>query len=153
MHADKLFHQMLDFEKRVEEAKAAGIDPPPITSLFKPEAKSHVEKPEGKSGPLEIAGDETIPAGFKPSKDLEKLTPHERELEIQVHKANMAQHDVYVEKAAPFMKSQEDARMKRREKATGWFGETVGRWFTWFDGFCFLVLQVSQCLACILGRF
>lgn len=130
MHADKLYHQMLDYEKQVEEAHAAGLEPPPLTSLFNPEAKTRVEKPSGKSETLVIPGGEQIPEGFKPSKDLDKLTPHERELEIRVHKANLAQQDLYVEKASPFMKSQEDARLKRQEKASSWFGETIGRWVT-----------------------
>lgn len=130
MHADKLYHQMLDYEKRVESAQAAGLEPPPLTSLFDPEAKSRVEKPGGKAEAVEIPGGEQIPAGFKPSKDLEKLTPHERELEIRVHKAQLDQQNVYVEKASPFMKDQDNARQKRREMASNWFGETVARWIT-----------------------
>lgn len=130
MHADKLYHQMLDYEKRVEEAKAAGIEPPPLTSLFQPEK---APQPQGVSGQkskpaLEIPGGETIPAGFKPSKPLDKLTPHERELEIRAHNARLEQQKLYVQEASPFMKTQEDARSKRREKAISWFGETIGKW-------------------------
>lgn len=130
MHADKLYHQMLDYEKRVESAQEAGLEPPPLTSLFKPEATSRIEKPNSKSEAVEIPGGERIPAGFQPSKDLEQLTPHERELEIRVHQAQLDQQNAYAEKASPFMKSQDEARQKRREKATSWFGETLGRWIT-----------------------
>lgn len=130
MHADKLYHQMLDYEKQVESAQAAGLEPPPLTSLFKPEAPPRVEKPSRKAEAVEIPGGEKIPAGFKPSKDLEKLTPHERELEIRVHQAHLDQQNLYAETASPFMKGQEDARQKRREKASSWFGETLGRWFS-----------------------
>lgn len=121
---------MLDYEKRVEEAKAAGVEPPPLTSLFQPEKTA---RPQGavanksKRG-LEIPGGEPLPAGFKPSKPLEKLTPHERELEIRAHNAQLEQQKLYVQEASPFMKSQEDARSKRREKAVSWFGETIGKW-------------------------
>ncbi|GES61390.1 hypothetical protein ATEIFO6365_0011004900 [Aspergillus terreus] len=123
MHADKLYHEMLDYEKRVEEARAAGATPPPLTSLFNPQAKP-------ASGDLEIPGGEAIPAGFKPSKPLEQLTPHERELEIRAHNAQIEQQRLYAQEASPFMKSQEDARQKRRDKAVSWFGETIGRWVT-----------------------
>jgi hypothetical protein len=113
MHADKLYHQMLDYEKRVEEAKAAGMEPPPLTSLFQPD---------------QPAGDAPLPAGFKPSKPLAKLTPHERELEIRAHQAQLDQQKIYMQEASPFMKSQEEARNKRREKASSWFGDTIGKW-------------------------
>lgn len=130
MHADKLYHQMLDYEKRVEEAKKAGVEPPPLTSLFQPEKTAPAQRVTGdKSKPgLEIPGGETIPAGFKPSKPLHKLTPHERELEIRTHNAQLEQQKRYFEEASPFMKTHEDARSKRREKAVSWFGETIGKW-------------------------
>jgi hypothetical protein len=126
MHADKLYHQMLDYEKRIEEAKAAGIEPPPITSLFNPEKSTTVPQIDG----MEVPGGEAIPAGFKPSKPLQKLTPHERELEIRAHKAQMEQQQLYVDEAAPFMKAQGDARQKRQDKAVSWFGETLGKWMS-----------------------
>ncbi|KAJ5574376.1 uncharacterized protein N7459_008803 [Penicillium hispanicum] len=132
MHADKLYHQMLDYEKRVEEAKAAGKEPPPLTSLFHPEntAKAPAVTGDKPQFTVEIPGGESIPAGFKPSKPLNKLTPHERELEIRAHNAQLEQQKVYLQEASPFMKTQDDAREKRREKAVSWFGETIGRWMS-----------------------
>ncbi|PYH98218.1 hypothetical protein BO71DRAFT_395512 [Aspergillus ellipticus CBS 707.79] len=131
MHADKLYHEMLDYEQRVLEAQKAGQEPPPLTSLFNPQAASQ-QSPATDSTPsaLVIPGGEKIPEGFKPSKSLEKLSPHERELEIRAHYAQIEQQKMYVEEAGPFMKSQDEARQKRREKAVGWFGETIGRWVT-----------------------
>lgn len=128
MHADKLYHQMLDYEKRVEEAKAAGVEPPPLMSLFQPERTTKAVVGKKSKAGLEIPGGEPIPAGFKPSKPLEKLTPHERELEIRAHNAQLEQQKLYVQEASPFIKRQEDARSKRREKAVSWFGETIGKW-------------------------
>ena len=124
---------MLDYEHRVEEAKAAGIEPPPLTSLFHPERT--VPVPTEVSGDksqstLVIPGGESIPPGFKPSKPLNTLTPHERELEIRAHNAQLEQQQVYIQEASPFMKTQDDAREKRREKAVSWFGETVGKWLS-----------------------
>ncbi|CAG8033179.1 unnamed protein product [Penicillium olsonii] len=126
LHADKLYHQMLDYEKRIEEAKAAGTEAPPLASLFNPEKQTNAQQNQG----MEIPGGEAIPAGFKPSKPLQKLTPHERELEIRAHNAQLEQQRLYVEEATPFMKSQDDARQKRQEKAVSWFGETLGKWLS-----------------------
>lgn len=128
MHADTLYHQMLDYEKRVEEAKAANVEPPPLTSLFNPDKPSHIEGVAGTK--VEIPGGEAPPPGFKPSKPLIKLTPHERELEIRSHNASLEQQKQYAEDATPFMKSHADARTKRQEKAVSWFGETIGKWMS-----------------------
>ncbi|KAJ5649457.1 uncharacterized protein N7484_003180 [Penicillium longicatenatum] len=129
MHADKLYHQMLDYEKRVEEAKAAGAELPPIQSLFNPEATNSSSTTDKKTqAVIEIPGGESIPAGFKPSKPLQKLTPHERELEIRAYNAHLEQQKLYAEEASPYMKTQSDARSKRQEKAISWFGETIGKW-------------------------
>ncbi|KAJ5735398.1 uncharacterized protein N7483_000523 [Penicillium malachiteum] len=130
MHADKLYHQMLDYEKRVKEAKAAGLEPPPIKSLFNPEKVPST--PEKTENPLafEIPGGESIPTGFKPSKPLHTLTPHERELEIRAFNSQLEQQKLYAEEATPFMKSQTDARSKRQEKAVSMFGETLGKWLS-----------------------
>ncbi|OJJ46939.1 hypothetical protein ASPZODRAFT_131856 [Penicilliopsis zonata CBS 506.65] len=120
MHADKLYHEMLDYEKQVKDAQAAGMEPPPLTSLFNP----------GNTAPQEVQAPkaEKLPAGFKPSKPWEQLSPHERELELRAHNAQLAQQQLYVQEASPFMKSQEDQRAKRQQRATSWFGETIGRW-------------------------
>ena len=131
MHGDNLYHQMLDYDKQVKQAREEGLEPPPLTSLFNPQAQNTTatqQTPMDTS--LEIPGGEQIPAGFKPSKSLEKLTPHERELEIRAHNSQLEQQKLYMQEASPFMKSQEDARLKRQEKAVGWFGETIGRWVT-----------------------
>jgi hypothetical protein len=128
VHADKLYHQMLDYEKKVKEAKAAGTEPPPLTSLFNPDKKSHVEGVAGTK--VEIPGGEAVPPGFKPSKPLIKLTPHERELEIRSYNAQREQQKTYVEEATPFIKSQAEAGTKRQERAVSWFGETIGKWIS-----------------------
>lgn len=114
---------MLDYERRVDEARAAGVEPPPIQSLFNTDARPI----PGKGA---VPGEEELPAGYQPSKSLEGLTPHERELEIQSIKADLAQKQLYAEEAAPYLKTQQDARLKRQQQAISWFGETIGRWIT-----------------------
>ncbi|KAL3466440.1 hypothetical protein BJX64DRAFT_228546 [Aspergillus heterothallicus] len=129
MHADKLYHQMLDYENRVKEAEAAGVEPPPLTSLFEPGAET-VKHTEKGSASVEIPGGRAVPAGFHPSKPWDQLTPHERELELRGHYAELEAERAYVEATAPYVKAQDEARAKRREKAISWFGETVGKWIT-----------------------
>lgn len=132
MHADKLYHQMLDYEKQVDNARETGVEPPPLTSLFNPQAQAQAQAQSASTTDkaVDIPGNETIPAGFKPSKPLHQLSPHERELEIRAHNSQLEQRKLYMQEASPFIKSQEDARAKRQQKAVSWFGETVGRWIT-----------------------
>lgn len=125
MHADKLYHQMLDYENRVAEARAAGQEPPPITSLFNPNAK-----PVLPSDEKTMLGVDQLPEGFTLPASLDGLSPHERELEIQTIKADFEQKRRYAQEAAPFMKAQQESQMKRQEKAKSWFGETIGKWIT-----------------------
>lgn len=128
LHADKLYHQMIDYEKQVAEARAAGTEPPPITSLFNPTAKP-VSLSDDNDNTL-VPGGEQLPEGYQLSKPLEKLSPHERELEIQSIKAEIEQKKKYSQEAAPFVKTQQESREKRQETATKWFGETIGKWIT-----------------------
>ncbi|EAS29306.3 uncharacterized protein CIMG_08052 [Coccidioides immitis RS] len=130
MHADKLYHQMLDYEARVEEAKAAGVEPPPLRSLFNPDAAPIPAESEGDNAnePAMVPGGLQIPAGMKPSKPLKDLTPHERELEVMALKQQVVQRDRYVKEVSPLVKADEEAKAKRRAKFTSWFGETIGRW-------------------------
>ncbi|QSS62858.1 hypothetical protein I7I51_02601 [Histoplasma capsulatum] len=145
MHADKLYHQMLDYEQRVEEAKAAGHEPPPPQALFKqnlptPSAPSPslpttatttaTVNPQSASPDLEIPGGENVPAGVKFKKPLKDMTPHERELELQVFHQKRAQQSIYFEEVGPMLQAEHQARDKRREKLSGWFGETIGKFLS-----------------------
>ena len=125
MHADKLYHQMLDYEQRVADARAAGQEPPPITSLFNPDAK-----PVPLSGENVVPGGISLPEGYTPSKPMEELSPHERELEIRSIQAEIEQKKRYADEASPYMNLQQEARIKRQERAKSWFGETIGKWIT-----------------------
>jgi hypothetical protein len=132
MHADKLYHRMLDYETRVKEARAAGLEPPPPRSLFNPEAETISQSPESSSGVSDtttgIPGGEQLPPGIKPTKPLKDLTPHERELEVRRIKQKMAQSQIYMREVANTLKSEEEAKAKRRQKLSGWFGPTIAKW-------------------------
>ncbi|KAK2749891.1 hypothetical protein FQN57_005308 [Myotisia sp. PD_48] len=135
MHADLLYHRMLDHEAKVAEAKAEGREPPPAESLFKPQQRTEPTVDAGNfpsSNPsevgLEIPGGGKLPPGVRPSKPLKEMTPHERELEIESLRQQMVQKEVYFKEVSGILKSDESARDKRREKLSSWFGETVGKW-------------------------
>ncbi|KAF3480628.1 uncharacterized protein GIQ15_05975 [Arthroderma uncinatum] len=129
MHADKLYHRMMDYERRVAEAEADGREPPPLKSLFKSEAEmAAMPDTSQSSDELVIPGGEQLPAGYKPRKPLKNMTPHERELEVQALKQQMAQRHVYLEEVSPVLRAEHEAKAKRREKFTSWFGETIGSW-------------------------
>lgn len=135
LHADKLYHQMLDYEQRAAEARAAGREAPPITSLFQPDAQPiHVDydrnNNNNNNNNIVVPGGEKFPEGYKPHTPLENLTPHERELAIRSVNAEIEQNKAYADEAMPFVQKQQEARARRQERAKGWFGETIGKWIT-----------------------
>ncbi|KAI5287708.1 hypothetical protein KEM54_005805 [Ascosphaera aggregata] len=132
MHADKLYHQMLDYERRIEEAKAAGEPVPPPESLFHPKAPTTTTIPsEGRSGQeCEVPGGETLPPGMKFSKPANKLTPHERELEIRMARQQLEQQDMYKMEVNDLLIEEEEAKRLRQRKMSTWFGETVAKWLS-----------------------
>lgn len=124
MHADKLYHRVIEHEEAVAEAEAAGADPPPISALF---------PSQNPSGPPDAeTGEKQIPEHMrhKLKKSMKELSPHERELEIATMKGAMAQSKVYTEDLKGVFKGENEARMKRREVLTRWFGETIANWMT-----------------------
>ena len=123
---------MLDYETKVEEAKTAGQQPPPITSLFNPQAKPSPHSISA-ANTIEAPGGEQLPANLKDPKlrtSLKEMTPHEREVEIQALKAKFANKHMYEQEVSGLLNKEDAARAKRREKMNGWFGETIGSWLT-----------------------
>jgi hypothetical protein len=123
---------MLDYETKVEEAKAAGLEPPPITSLFNPQAKP-LSHSVSTSNTIEAPGDEQLPENLKDPKlrsSLKEMTPHEREVEIQALKAKFANKHMYEHEVSDLLSKEDAARAIRREKMNGWFGEAIGSWLT-----------------------
>ncbi|KAL1957623.1 hypothetical protein VTO42DRAFT_5734 [Malbranchea cinnamomea] len=126
MHADKLYHQMLDYEEKVAEAKAAGREPPPLKSLFNPNYTP--KSPAEGTGELEIPGGEELPPGTRLEKQLKDLTPHERELEVRALKQQIEQRNLYLKEVLPVLEAEKEGKVKRREVLIKWFGPTIGKW-------------------------
>lgn len=120
---------MIDYQKKFEEAQEAGKEPPPLTSLFNPQAKPVA--PSSNAAPeLEIPGGEPIPEGFTPSKSLDRLTPHERELELRAHYQQQEEQKAFAQSMSSAFRNHDEGKDKRRQKLVSWFGETVGNWMT-----------------------
>jgi hypothetical protein len=129
MHADSLYHQMLDYEAKVEEARAAKREPPPLKSLFDPNYKPGSSKTKTPGGhEVEIPGFEALPKGFKFSKKAQDLTPHERELELRVFKSEQEEAMRYLEEVTPWLAEMEEGRQKRRKVLGKWLGPGVADW-------------------------
>lgn len=119
MHADKLYHRMMDYEAAVEEAKAAGKPVPPLTSVFNSDRPSPTI--EQINLPPNIAKGLTTP--------LSKLPPHERELAaraiLQETKVAQTQADDFF-KATTTMN---EGRERRQKALVDAFGVTLGKFF------------------------
>jgi hypothetical protein len=128
MHADTLYHQMLDYEAKVEEARAAKREPPPLKSLFDPSYKPGASKATVESDEVEVPGFEELPDGFKFSKRAKDLTPHERELELRVFKSQEEEAMDYLQQVTPWLTEMEEGRKRRRKVLNKWVGSEVANW-------------------------
>lgn len=116
MHADKLYHKMLDYEKSVEAARAAGQPEPPLTSIFNSSHPLDVEKlniPKGAEKQIKT-----------PLKD---LPPWERELQVAAVKGELAQKKVMAEQLSVIVNKETVDRNRRRKWVSDNFGETIGQ--------------------------
>lgn len=119
MHADKLYHRMMDYEAAVDEAKAKGEPIPPLTSVFNPNRPAPTV--EQINLPPHLA------RGMKTS--LHDLPPHERELAARaiLQETKIAQH-----RADDFFKAtttMNEGRHQRQKTVVAAFGETLGKFF------------------------
>jgi hypothetical protein len=119
---------MVDYERKVDEARAAGVEPPPITSLF--QSNNQQNETKHNSQTQSIPGIDQLPSGMRKPTKWEEMTAHEREVEVQSYQAGIAHRQMYAEAAVPYIKEQDDARSRRRETLTRWLGGTVARWIT-----------------------
>ena len=117
LHADKLYHRMIDYEKAVEEARENDDPIPELKSLF------------DHNKPLPDPETLRVPPGVerKMKKPISKLTPHERELAVAAWKMEMKSNQGYAKDLTEYMEEQHESKKKRQETLTRIFGETVGK--------------------------
>lgn len=141
MHADSLYHRMLDQERAVEVARAAGQPIPsfpPIISLS-PHKSSSV--PSDAASTLEIAGVQSAASvtrkelTAKVKAQLEKrfkdLSPEEREVEEKAIAMEIAAGEVLQKQIGEIWDEQGKAKKLRREQGNETFSDRVSGWFGW----------------------
>jgi hypothetical protein len=117
MHADKLYHRMMDYEAEVDEAKRNNLPIPPLSSLFNPSRPA----PTVEQMALPKAMEEKI------TKHLHDYPPHERELVARAALQEAKMTDLYAEDLFNYTVVLNDDRKKRQEWLTRTFGEAIGK--------------------------
>ena len=117
MHADKLYHRMLDYEKAVEEARENDDPLPELKSIF-----DH-NKPAPDAETLRV------PAAVekKMKTPVAGMSPHEKELAVAAWKMEMRSNSGFAKDLTEYMQEQHESKKKRQETLSRIFGETVGK--------------------------
>ncbi|KAI9762804.1 MAG: hypothetical protein M4579_000156 [Chaenotheca gracillima] len=146
MHADKLYHQMLDREAATEKAKAEGLPLPSFEPLLS----------SSKTQPFSTTTDTILPstepssvgatAATKPpttidqlkpkvkaklKKQLDTLSPEEREIEEKAIQAEIAAGERIGRRLGQLYEERDEAARKRREEGKQTFGDIIIRLFRW----------------------
>ena len=117
MHADKLYHQMMDYEATVEDAKQKQLPIPPLTSIF----DLHSAAPDVKNLNLPPEVEEKL--GLK----LVDLAPHERELAMRAALSEARKEFSEQADIKEYKMELDEATMKRQKWVSNIFGEPVGK--------------------------
>lgn len=117
MHADKLYHRMMDYEASVAEAKLNDDPIPPLSSLFNPNRPApnveQLELPKGMERRLK--------------KPLNELPPHERELAVRAALQEAKMAHLYSDEFHGFAIEMNEKRKERQEWLTKTFGEPIAK--------------------------
>jgi hypothetical protein len=123
MHADTLYHRMLEQEDAIEAAKAEGRplpEFPPILSQAKA-VKTKAKKLDSSELSPEVQEDI--------KKRLEGLSPEEKVIEQQALEAELAAGQEVLGTLASFNKMKEEERRRRKEQGTETVGDKVSSLF------------------------
>jgi hypothetical protein len=117
MHADKLYHRMMDYEAEVEEAKRNNAPVPPLSSLFNPDR------------PAPTIEQMALPKAMedKMKKPLHEYPPHERELAARAALQEARLTDVYADDMFKYSVTMNEDRKARQAWLTRIFGEPIGK--------------------------
>lgn len=117
MHADTLYHRMLEYEKRVAAAKKEELPEPPLTSMFDPKVQID---PERLEVPRHIEKQLKQP--------LKELPPWEREVAVRAAEGELAFKKKLADMYRPIVDEELVKKGKRREWIQGVVGDKVGKW-------------------------
>jgi hypothetical protein len=117
MHADKLYHRMMDYEADVAEAKRNQKPIPPLSSVF------------NASAPAPKVEELSLPPAMekKLAQPLSELPPHEKELAVKaaLQEANMTH--LFGQEMQGYAKEMHEKRLERRKFLSDWAGEPIAR--------------------------
>jgi hypothetical protein len=117
MHADKLYHRMMDYEADLDDARAHGRPIPPLTSVFNP------EKPAPTIEELDLP-----PKMEKMlSTTLSEMQPHERELAVRATLQQAKITHMYADEYTRYAIDQNEGRKGRQAWLVRVFGEPIGK--------------------------
>lgn len=136
MHADTLFHRMLDQEEAIEKAKAEGRPipsfPPLITSRPRPAASTAASAaPKEKHLDDNTIQTSDLPAPVQASlkKRLDGLNEPERRIEEMAIKAEIQAGEQVAEQLGSIYDRQAEEKKKRKEAGNESMGDVISGWF------------------------
>jgi hypothetical protein len=142
MHADKLYTEMLDRERKVEEAKARGLEEPNLPPLI--QADKTIEAlgkdsawARGREKAQKMGMDELKLSSFTPEKQaeikarLQGKSKAEQELELQLVVGETRATIDWAERIREQMEEERKNRADRRARGKETFGDTIKRYWGW----------------------
>ena len=145
MHADTLYHRMLDQEKAIEAAKQAGQPAPSFPPILSP-SRTPVPSPTLPSSPSAVSDNDTASQAEKDARvklrltkeardELKKRTKDQPQIVKELEERAMyseAESDIGVQRRiSELTKARDQARKERRERGEATVGDTVSGWFGW----------------------
>lgn len=117
MHADRLYHRMMDYEAAVDEATRNNQPIPPLSSLFNPDR------------PAPSLEQMALPKSMedKMKKPLHEYPPHERELAARAALQEAKLTDLHAEDLFSYTVTMNEDRKARQAWLTRTFGEAIGK--------------------------
>lgn len=141
MHADKLYHEMLERERSAKEAKEQGLEEVQLPPLIQPESTTQAL---GEDSAWARARKKAAESGmsynlssFPPAKQeeikkrIEGLPKHERELELQLMAAESRAQMEYAQQIGDRLEEEKIHRAERRERGKETLGDTLKRLWGW----------------------
>lgn len=119
MHADKLYHRMMDYEAAVADAERNNTPIPPLTSVFNP------DRPAPTLEQMDVP--ETVRARMVTP--LHELPPHERELAARaaLQEAKIKTSDLY--EFDQYSRTMNEQRLQRQASVARILGEPIAKFF------------------------
>ena len=117
MHADKLYHRMIDYEAACEEARLNDDPMPELKSVF------DYSKPAPDPKTLRVS------PGFEKEmkRKFSEIPRHEKELAARAWRMELETNRGYAKELTDYFQQQHSDRMERQKTFSRIFGDTVGK--------------------------